>query len=407
MNNLKHRKVIVLLLMTVLAAALSLSCSVARHTAVPAGLETRAYLVGFTDAIRYYPRDAGHVKLFEQDFLDSLTREAEYLRTQGDVGPLPPAAYLAISGGGDNGAFGAGFLSGWTKAGTRPSFKLVTGISTGALIAPFAFLGPSYDGKLKELYTTISEGDVASKRSILNVLFKDARSDSEPLWNLVKKHITHDMLAAIAAEHAKGRILLIGTTNLDALRPVIWNLTKIAATGNPHSLELVHTLLIASAAIPGEFPPVMIDVNVDNTIYQEMHVDGGAVAQVFIYPPAMRLSQLSQEHSIERQRTLYIIRNARLDPEWGEVERRTLPIALRAISSLVEYQGIGDLYRIYTTTQRDGVEYNLAFIPDTFNTPHATDFDIAYMRELFNLGYQLSEVGYTWHKEPPVLFRPH
>jgi predicted acylesterase/phospholipase RssA len=170
-------------------------------------------------------------------------------------------------------------------------------------------------------------------------------------------------------------------------------------------LELVHTLLIASAAIPGEFPPVMVDVNVDDKTYQEMHVDGGAVAQVFIYPPALRLGELSKEHSIERQRMLYIIRNARLDPEWAEVERRTLPIALRAISSLVEYQGIGDLYRIYTTTQRDGVEYNLAFIPDTFITPHTTDFDTAYMRELFDLGQRLAAVGYTWYREPPVLFR--
>ena len=407
MKKLKHRKCVVLLLTIVLAAAILPSCSVARYTAVPAGLETHAHLVGFTDAIRYYPRDAQHLMLFEQDYLDSVAREVEYLRSQGEVGPLPPAAYLAISGGGDNGAFGAGFLNGWTKAGTRPSFKLVTGISTGALIAPFAFLGPSYDGKLKDLYTTITKDDVASKRSIFSVLFKDARSDNEPLWNLVKKHITQDMLAAIAAEHAKGRILLIGTANLDALRPVIWNVTKIAASGNPHSLELVHTLLIASAAIPGEFPPVMIEVTVDNITYQEMHVDGGAVAQVFIYPPAMRLGELSKEYSIDRQRTLYIIRNARLDPEWGEVERRTLPIALRAISSLVEYQGIGDLYRIYTTTQRDGVEYNLAFIPDTFNTLHATEFDTAYMRELFNVGYQLAGERYTWHKEPPVLFQTH
>ncbi|NTW60086.1 MAG: patatin family protein [Nitrospirae bacterium] len=405
MINRKNKKAAFLLLTTVLAAACSQACSVTRHNAVPPGLETRAEISGFTGAIRYYPRDLRDLALFEQDFLDSLMREKAYLDTQENHGTLPPAAYLAISGGGDNGAFGAGFLNGWTKSGTRPSFKLVTGVSTGALIAPFAFLGPSYDDKLKELYTTISGRDVASKRTILSALFKDARSDNEPLWNLVKKHITQDMLAAIAAEHAKGRILLIGTANLDALRPVIWNLTKIAASGNPRALELVHTLLIASAAIPGEFPPVMVDVNINDKKYQEMHVDGGAVAQVFIYPPAMRLGELSKEHAIERQRTLYIIRNARLDPEWAQVERRTLPIALRAISSLVEYQGIGDLYRIYTTARRDGVGYNLAFIPETFNTPHTTDFDTAYMRQLFDFGHRLAEEGYPWHKEPPVLFR--
>jgi hypothetical protein len=215
------------------------------------------------------------------------------------------------------------------------------------------------------------------------------------------------MLTAIAAEHAKGRVLLIGTTNLDARRPVIWNITKIAASGNPRALELVHELMIASAAIPGEFPPVMIDVNVDNKQYQEMHVDGGVTEQVFIYPPAMELSALSREYSIERHRTLYVIRNARLDPEWAQVELRTLPIALKAVSSLIEYQGIGDLYRIYDVTQRDGVEYNLAFIPATFNTPHKTEFDTAFMKELFDFGYRLAEAGYPWFKKPPVLFGQH
>ena len=127
------------------------------------------------------------------------------------------------------------------------------------------------------------------------------------------------------------------------------------------------------------------------------------MAQVFVYPVAINLKDLSEEHGIRRQRTLYIIRNARLDPEWAQVDRRLLPIAMRAISSLIQYQGIGDLYRIYTVVQRDGVEFNLAFIPASFNTPHTTDFDTAYMRKLFDLGYGAAEAGYPWYKEPPVL----
>jgi hypothetical protein len=143
MKNFKKRIAVVLLLTTALAAALSGACTMVRHNAVPQGLETRAELSGFMGTIRYYPRDLRDLELFEQDFLDSLEREKAYLHTQENHGFLPVAAYLAISGGGDNGAFGAGFLNGWTKAGTRPPFKLVTGVSTGALIAPFAFLGPS------------------------------------------------------------------------------------------------------------------------------------------------------------------------------------------------------------------------------------------------------------------------
>lgn len=390
-----------------LAALLAQGCVMARHEAVPRELEDMAQVAGFTGSIRYFPRDARDLKRFEQDFLECLEREAACLGNGSDLSHLPPSALLAISGGGDNGAFGAGFLNGWTKAGTRPEFKLVTGVSTGALIAPFAFLGPEYDDELKALYTNISARDILKKRTFFSVLFKDAMADNAPLWNLVKQYIDQKMLAAIAAEHARGRVLLIGTTNLDARRPVIWNFTKIAASGNPGALELIHRLLIASAAIPAAFPPEMIDVMVDGKPYQEMHVDGGAAAQVFIYPPGLKLAEFSKEHHAERQRKLYIIRNARLDPDWAQTERWTLSIANRAIASLIEYQGIGDLYRIFTTARRDGLDYNLAFIPETFNVPHKTDFDMAYMRALYDVGYRSAEAGYAWYKEPPALFGGH
>src|SRR5262249_37053371 len=153
-----------------------------------------------------------HVEEFERDFLASNDRERAALGV-GSSGDLPPSAFLAISGGGDDGAFGAGLLNGWTQAGTRPTFKLVTGVSTGALIAPFAFLGPAYDERLKSLYTHISMKDVATTRSIVSVLYGDAMADNAPLRKLVEKSITRDVLDAIAAEHEKGRVLLIATTN--------------------------------------------------------------------------------------------------------------------------------------------------------------------------------------------------
>lgn len=204
-----------------------------RLSAVPDVLDEKAHVPGINTAIRYFPRDPEHVQLFIDDYLTSLDLEKAYLAKQGQTGPLPSSAMLAISGGGDNGAFAAGFLNGWSDAGTRPLFKLVTGVSTGALIAPFAFLGPAYDQKLKQLYTSISFKDIAKKRYMIAVITNDAMDDNRSLKNLVKKYIDQGVLDAIAAEDTKGRMLLVGTVNLDAHRPVIWNITKIAASALP------------------------------------------------------------------------------------------------------------------------------------------------------------------------------
>jgi len=335
---------------------------------------------------------------FAAEATELLNKERAYLAGQGRTGPMPPADYLAISGGGDNGAYGAGFLNGWTAAGTRPEFKVVTGVSTGALIAPFAFLGSKYDFVLERVYTTSSQQDIFKKRGLIKGVTSDAMADSGPLAALIASYATRDLLDEIAAEYAKGRILLVGTANLDSLEPVVWNMTAIAASKDPHALELFRSILLASASIPAAFPPVMIDVTVDGTTYQEMHVDGGTMAQVFFYPPSADLGQL---RAVERRRTLYVIRNARLDPDWASVERRTMTIATRAIASLTRTQGIGDLYRIYATTQRDGIGFNLAFIPPTFDTPHEEEFDTAYMQQLYRTGFDQARAGYQWAKYPP------
>jgi len=210
----------VAILILTLSLVILQGCAVRkRHAAVPSDLEAKASVSGMEYGIRYFPRDPERVQLFIDDYLKSLELEDAYLAKQGHTGSLPPSAMLAISGGGDNGAFAAGFLNGWTKEGTRPAFKLVTGVSTGALVAPFAFLGPAYDKKLKEFYTSISLKDIAKKRSILAVMTNDAMADNTPLKNLVKKNIDQAMLDAIAAEDAKGRMLLVGTVDLDARRP--------------------------------------------------------------------------------------------------------------------------------------------------------------------------------------------
>lgn len=349
--------------------------------------------------IRYFLPEGA--KEFEAEAYTALAAELKARERDGAKGPLPPVQFLAVSGGGDDGAFGAGILCGWTAAGTRPEFKLVTGISTGALIAPFAFLGPKYDDVLRKYYTGVGPEQIIEKRSLAAGLLGDAFADNAPLKGLIRNTITPQVLKEIADEYGKGRLLFVATSNLDARRPVIWNMTKIAASGAPGSLELFQELMAASAAIPGAFPPTLFDVEVDGKRYQEMHVDGGAFAQVFIYPAGLRLGDASLKAGAQRARTAYIIRNTKLAPTWSEVERRTLTIAGRAINSLIQTQGIGDLYRIYSIAQRDGVDFNLAYIPDGFDAPHREEFDTEYMQALFKLGYERAVKGYPWAKLPP------
>ena len=213
--------------------------------------------------------------------------------------------------------------------------------------------------------------------------------------------MTEDLLRKIAREYEKGRFLLIGTVDLDVQRPVIWNMGAIAASGHPQALQLFLSVMVASASIPGVFPPVMFDVTVDGQTHQEMHVDGGVAAQVFIYPPGLDVADLSQELELVRERRLYIIRNSRLDPDWATVDRRTLNIAARAVSTLIHYQGASNLYFLYLISLRDGLEYNLAYIGRDFDAVYTKDFDPTYMRQLFDYGYQLARQGYPWHKTPP------
>lgn len=386
-----------------LAIAGATGCSIPpRQHAVPATLTETAEIPGIP-GVRYVM--PGDTQEFMREALESYHKEQAYLAASRGLpgNKLPPANYLALSGGSDDGAFGAGLLCGWTASGQRPEFKVVTGISTGALLAPLAFLGPKYDPVLRSVYTEVSPQDIFRERGLLAAIFDDALADNAPLAGLVEKHITPAVLKEIAAEYAKGRLLLMATTNLDSREGVIWNMTRIAASGHPQALKLMHRLMLASAAIPGVFPPAMIDVEVNGQPYQEMHVDGGAMATVFAYPVGFKLAELSRSLGVARERHLYLIRNSRINPDWSEVERQTLSVFGRAVMSLIHTQGLGDLYRIYATTQRDGVDYNLAYIPTSFYAPHPEPFDPSYMRKLFDTGYRLAAKGYPWDQAPPGL----
>jgi hypothetical protein len=369
-----------------------------RAPAVPSPLSDQVTVLGIPNA-RFWPDTQG------ADLVREAIAAMKHERASSNInnGSLPPAYLLAVSGGSDDGAFGTGLLCRWMDSGTMPSFKLVTGVSTGAMIAPFAFLGPRYRDQLCGLYTSIKPSDVSVARGLYGVLFSDALADTTPLANLIARYVTPQLLSDVAREYRNGRLLLIGTTSLDVQRPVIWNIGAIAASGNPGALELVRKILRASAAIPGAFPPVMIDVEAGGRSYQEMNVDGGAVVQTFLYPPDIGLRVDLKSGEYARERHAYVIRNGRLDPDWAAVDRQFLSIVGRAIATMIHYSGYNDILRIYAVTKRDGVDYNLAYIePDFANIKHEP-FDPAYLRALFDYGYNKGANPARWHKAPPII----
>jgi predicted acylesterase/phospholipase RssA len=340
----------------------------------------------------------------EAEFMAAAGR----LRTAHGLGPdapLPEIQLLAVSGGGENGAFGAGVLCGWSDFGTRPAFELVTGVSTGALTAPFAYLGTSYDPQLRSVYTELKASSVLEKRSFTAAIFDDAMADNSPLFKTISVYLDEAMLAALATAYDQGRLLLIGTSDIDAQQPVIWNIGAIAKSRHPRALDTIRRILLASAAIPGAFPPTLFDVTVDGVAYQEMHVDGGAFAQAFLYPASVtrqRRARIAGGQAVVPARA-YVIRNGRLDPEWAATERSTLGIASRAISTMIAASGINDVIRMYNSTQRDNIDFNLAYIGRDFTMKLPEPFDQGYMRALFDYGYQRARHGFDWAKRPPLL----
>ena len=312
-----------------------------------------------------------------------------------------PHNYLTISGGGANGAFGAGLLAGWTATGTRPDFNMVTGISTGALTAPFAFLGSDYDDELKKVFTTTSTKDIANERGVISAMLNDSMADTAPLKELIAGYITPEIIEAIGKEHQKGRRLFIGTVNLDAGRSVIWNIGAISMSDYPDKNMLIREIMRASAAIPVAFPPVMIPVEVNGQQYNEMHVDGGTGSQVFVYPASVDWKMITKKLKVKGRPEVYVIRNAFLDPDYNGVIRSVVPIAGRSIESLIRTQGIGDLYQIYTLCKRDGNDFNLAYIPANFTEEPTEGFDPVYMTKLYERGYNMAVKGYPWEHTPP------
>jgi predicted acylesterase/phospholipase RssA len=312
---------------------------------------------------------------------------------------LPELNILAISGGGDDGAFGAGLLVGWGDAGNRPDFDLVTGVSAGALAAPLVYLGRSRDAELREIFTKYTHSDIYTA-GIMAPLFGAGLVDTSPLENLIANYVDERFLREVARERKNGRVLLIGTTNLDAQRSVLWDMGRIAMSGHPQALGLFRKILLASASIPGAFPPVRIKVRAEGRTYEELHVDGGVTQQVFMSPQALAVRDPSMKRLPRR---LFIIRNGKISPEWESVEAGVFSISRRSVSTLIKNQGIGDLYRIYSTAQIEGIDFNLAAIPSKFDVKSEKPFEQTYMQALYEEGYRAGLQGYPWMKVPPGL----
>jgi len=392
-------------LMTILSALLlcvtMAGCSSLLRQPAPPGSVKEAVMPGYT-GIRILPfgDPAGArqtvINSFQNETPDNYDTLADGTRVYN---------YLSVSGGGSDGAFGAGLLNGWSKAGGRPRFKVVTGVSTGALIAPFAFLGSAYDEPLKLSYTTIDANHIFLRRSLMSLIWAESVTDSAPLHKLVARYIDEKILDAIAVEHAKGRRLYIATTNLDAEQPVIWDLGAIASSKNPARLKLFRQVMVASASIPTVFPPVLLDVMVDGHRYDEMHVDGGVFFQSFSIGNVADLpSVIATAHpdfTGKLVQRLYIIRNGWVTPDPEPVKRNLTNITLRAIGSMLKVSGINDLWRLYLSSIHDKLEFNFIAIPDDYKALTTEQFDKAEMNHEFAYGEQLALKGIPWRNLPP------
>lgn len=309
---------------------------------------------------------------------------------------------LALSGGGADGAYGAGLLNGWSARGDRPEFTAVTGISTGAILALFAYLGPDYDDELAEIYTTYTTRDLIQPAILAGLTGGTAVTDTRGYRRLIEDYIDEAVVVEIAAAYRQGRALLIGTTNIDASRPVVWNIGAIAASGHPEARRLIQDIVQASSAIPGVFPPALIPVETaDGRRYDEMHVDGGATQQVMLFSPSLPLRAFDEAVGARFDRTTYVVMNNKLDKPYDPVRPRLVAIAARAASSLLSGSGSGDIYKIFAIAQRDGIDLNVLWIPEDFAVEAEEPFDPVYMKALYDLGYAHGLAGDRWSPYPP------
>jgi predicted patatin/cPLA2 family phospholipase len=306
----------------------------------------------------------------------------------------PNDEWLALSAGGADGAFGAGILNGWSAAGTRPNFAVVTGVSTGALLAPYAFLGSRYDEQLRTAFTTTTDADIFENGQTATSLL-----DTWPLRDLLARLITPKLVADVADEYQRGRRLFVVTSNLDLGRSVVWDMGAIAVHRDEAALRLFRNVLLASASLPGIFPPVFIDVESNGHRFQEMHADGGIGGPFFVAPESW-MTSTSQIHLPARK--LYVIINGRLAPEFDVTAMNALAILGRAFSAAVKTGARVEVADVFSAAQRDSIAFKLAHIGRDFEHTSHGAFDPDYMRALFEFGFQEARNGQAFRDTPPI-----
>jgi Patatin-like phospholipase len=308
---------------------------------------------------------------------------------------------LALSGGASNGTFGAGLLTAWTETGTRPRFHVVTGVSIGALAAPFAFLGPQYDDVLRHLFTAVSGDDLIAPRPRLLALLSDSLASSAPLQELISARFDARMLREIAAEHRSGRRLYVGTSHIYAGRQVIWDIGAIATSGHADALALVHRVLLASASVPILLPPVFFEVEADGRRYNEMHVDGSIMRQAFIAPPGFDWDLAARTLQTDGRINFYVVRNGRVRSEYMVMQAELFGLGEHAMTQLSQSLGIGDLHTIYLRALHEQATFHAAWIDDSFAAPWSDWYDASYAQALFQHGREQLLGAKAWHARPP------
>lgn len=305
---------------------------------------------------------------------------------------------LALSGGASGGAFGAGALVGLTRSGRRPDFAIVTGVSTGALIAPLAFLGPEWDERLADAYVGGHAADLLSFRGFAGALgtglFK-----GEGLEALIAPIIDQRLIDAVAVEHARGRRLLIATTNLDSQKATIWDMGAIASRGGEAALKLFREVMLASASVPGLFPPKLFDVEAGGERYQEMHVDGGVAAPLFLMPDAL-LHWHSLSQRLRRGR-VYVVVNTVLDPTPRSTPPGVASIMVRGFETMLRFSYRQALSLAASFCLRHNLPLSVASIPSSFDHFNMLKFDTETMRSIFDAAVTLAAEDRLWSSAAP------
>ncbi|HLW68886.1 MAG TPA: patatin-like phospholipase family protein [Gemmataceae bacterium] len=332
---------------------------------------------------------------------ETLNRIVAQLAEDDSVKPGGPRYnVLVLSTGGPYGAFSAGMLVGWSEAGTRPKFDCVTGVSTGALVSVFAFVGPAWDDKLASVLSDLNAEKIYRMRGPVAMLRRSSFASSEPLQRLIEDTVDMELLRAVANAHAEGRRLYVGTTNLETKRLAVWDMGAIASRGDAEALKLFQTIMLASCSIPGFFEPVPIDVQVNGQSRSELHVDGGASASMFLRLP-------EQAQSLRGRRplagsNLYIIVAGKLYADPAPVRPGFIPVAGSSISSLMYAEARGDLYRLFTTSLASGMKFQLAAVPQQFAiNPNNASFGPKEIKQLYEEGVRAGHSPNPWRSLPP------